>query len=152
MDVYGDHFVAQVGGGEFDLRIGPVFRSGFVRQRGRGIGSIFRNIISFVSPLFKSGAQALGRAVLSTGANIASDIAASDGSATSIKEIAKRRSLETRDAMAKKMRGGGARRRRRSQKIKAKRTTRKKKVTRRTRRRRATKRSKLDIFTQGRLG
>ena len=147
MDPYHDHYKSQTGGG-YDLSVGPVYRATFRKQKGRGLGSFFRNVISYVTPLFKSGAQALGRAALSTGANIVSDIAASDASPIAIKEIAKRRALETRDNMVKRMRGGGRRRaKRRTQSYKRKEKKVKRVRARKTRRRRSGKiRSKADIF------
>lgn len=142
MDPYADHFLSQTGG-SYDLGIGPVYRAGFTRQRGRGLGSIFRNIVSFVTPLFKSGASALGKAALQTGANIVSDIAASDGNTSTIKEIAKRRAIETRDNMTKRMRGAGRRKRgQAAKKRKSASVARPKK----TKRRRINRRTKGDIF------
>jgi len=144
MDPYDSHYRGQTGGG-IDFSIGPVYRAGFSKQRGRGFGSFLRSVLSYVSPLFKSGAQALGKAALSTGANIISDVAASDGSPISIKEIAKRRAVETRDNMVRRMRGGG-RRRKRVRKV-AKRTA-KTVVRPKTRRKRRVRkiRTKSDIF------
>jgi hypothetical protein len=147
MDPYSQHFLSQTGG-NYDFTIGPVYRAGFSRQRGRGLGSIFRNILSFVTPLFKSGATAVGQAALRTGANIVSDLAATDGS-TSIKEIAKRRLLETRDDMAKRMRGGGRKRRVTRNPVWLQRAQEggdKRKVAPTRQRRRAVRRTKLDIF------
>lgn len=146
MDPYDNHYRQQVGG-HLDLGIGTVYKAGFSKQRGRGLGTFFRNVISYVTPLFKSGAQALGRAALATGANIASDIAASDGSPISIKEIAKRRAVETRDNMVKRMRGGGRRKKRRTiKKSKRAKPVARPKQSRRPRRRTRKIRSKADIF------
>jgi len=142
MDPFESHYRGQTGGG-LDFSIGPVYRAGFSRQRGRGFSSFLRSVLSYVTPLFKSGAQALGKAALSTGANIISDVVASDGSPISIKEIAKRRAVETRDNMVRRMKGAG-RRRKRAAKRTAKTAVRPK--PRRKRRVRRQIRTKADIF------
>lgn len=152
MDEISKYYLEQSGGGAGggELSIGPVYRAGFARgQRGAGfVRDLFRSAWSFVSPLFKSGATALGKQALSTGANILSD-AAAGGPDASLRKIAKKRLVEARDTMASKMRGAGRRRRVRrkaSSPRKTKVRTKAKTVRRRRKVRRAP-RTKMDIFT-----
>lgn len=103
------------GGGESHEYIGPVYRAGFTRgQRGRGIlGSFLRGVWSFVSPLFRSGAQALGKEALNTGASILTDAAASRGAVADLRNITQQRLTEGRDRLVSKMKGQGMGRARR---------------------------------------
>lgn len=51
----------------------PIFR-GSTRQRGYGLGSIFRRAFRGITPLLKSVAKTAGKQLISTGANIANDL------------------------------------------------------------------------------
>lgn len=142
MDDFTAYYKEQTGG-NLGSGIGPVFRSGFVRQRGSGL---WQNIWSFVSPLFKSGASALGKQALSTGANILNEAVASNGSPADLKRIAKEKVVQARDSLAAKMKGGGRRRVSRARRTKRK-TVKKIRKTKRRARRRLT-RTKMDIFSE----
>ena len=71
MDRYTHYHVNESrGGGE----IGPVYRASFRMQRGNGMGSFFRGLFRFVTPLLFSGAKAVGKEFLKTGSHIITDI------------------------------------------------------------------------------
>lgn len=154
MDEFTRYYLDQSGGAvhSFDgaeERIGPVYRGGFTKgpQLGRGfLGNLFSGLWSWVSPLFRSGAQALGKEALNTGANILSD-AVTAGPSADLKDITKGRLKEARDKLVTKMRGGGRRRRRtRTRSVRRKPVKRVTRPRRQSRVRRRRGRSKLDIF------
>ena len=58
-DRYAQNYVNKSGGGE----IGPVYRSSFRVQSGKGIGS-FKRLFGFVKSLLYSGAKAVGKDAL----------------------------------------------------------------------------------------
>ena len=72
---YKKYYEVQAGGGDF-----PIFR-GYVRQRGYGLGGMFRTFYKFVMPLFKThalpflkkGAEIVGTEAVKTAADIAND-------------------------------------------------------------------------------
>ena len=66
---YENYYLNQVGNG------GPFF-SGPRYQKGYGLGNIFSSIAKTVLPLVKSGAKAIGKEVLRSGAGFASDLLA----------------------------------------------------------------------------
>ena len=69
IDQYTRNYVNQSGGGG-GSEIGPVYRASFRVQRGKGIGSFFRELFRFVKPLLYSGAKAVGKEALKTGYSI----------------------------------------------------------------------------------
>lgn len=89
---------------------------GMPYQRGSGLGSVFRGIFRALMPFVKSAGKSIGRQALSTGAQIASDLAAGKP----IKETAKRHgsigaSQLLQQAAAKlAQQGSGLRRKRRT--------------------------------------
>lgn len=150
MDEFTKYYLEQAGGGagasgSADLAVGETYAAGFRRgQKGRGVGDFFKGVWSFVSPLFKSGASALGKQALRTGADILTEAAAA-GPSADIGGIAKQRLVEARDKMTTKMRGAGRRgvKRRRTPCTKK---TKKRKVSRPRKQKKAS-RTKLDIFS-----
>ena len=64
---YRNYYAQQKGNGL------SVFRGATV-QRGRGIGSFFSKMMRGAMPLLKSGAKAVGKQLLNTGASIANDL------------------------------------------------------------------------------
>ena len=86
---YDDYYARQVGGAL------PYFTGARV-QRGHGFGSLFSGLLRSVAPLIKRGALALGKRVLTTGAQIAGDVVAGQN----VKKAAKRRATAAgRDMM-----------------------------------------------------
>ena len=86
---YDDYYARQVGGAL------PYFTGARV-QRGHGFGSLFNGLLRSVAPLIKRGALALGKRVLTTGAQIAGDVVAGQN----VKKAAKRRAtVAGRDMM-----------------------------------------------------
>ena len=86
---YDDYYARQVGGAL------PYFTGARV-QRGHGFGSLFSGLLRSVAPLIKRGALALGKRVLTTGAQIAGDVVAGQN----VKKVAKRRATAAgRDLM-----------------------------------------------------
>ena len=77
---YDDYYARQVGGAL------PYFTGARV-QKGHGFGSLVSGLLRSIAPLIKRGALALGKRVLTTGAQIAGDVV--DGQ--SIKKATKRR-------------------------------------------------------------
>ena len=66
-DFYCNYYSQQVGNGL------SVFK-GTTIQRGRGIGSFFSRMMRGAMPLLKSGAKAVGKQIVESGANIAKDL------------------------------------------------------------------------------
>ena len=86
---YDDYYARQVGGAL------PYFTGARV-QRGHGFGSLFSGLLRSVAPLIKRLALALGKRVLTTGAQIAGDVVAGQN----VKKAAKRRATAAgRDLM-----------------------------------------------------
>ena len=65
---YNAYYLAQAGGSLHVYR-------GRAYQHGHGLGSFFSGLLRSALPLFKSGARAIGREVVRTGANVLGDIA-----------------------------------------------------------------------------
>jgi len=63
-----DYYVNQSGS---DLN----FYQGVTHQKGYGIGGLFRSLFRVAMPLFKSGAKAIGKQVLRSGADLVNDLA-----------------------------------------------------------------------------
>ena len=86
---YDDYYARLVGGAL------PYFTGARV-QKGHGFGSLFSGLLRSVAPLIKRGALALGKRVLTTGAQIAGDVVAGQN----VKKAAKRRATAAgRDLM-----------------------------------------------------
>lgn len=75
---------------------------GYPYQRGAGLGSIFRRIFRAIMPYAKSA----GKSLLSTGADIASDVVSGENLETAVKKNARKTAGNLLEAAAKKMRGG----------------------------------------------
>ena len=58
-------------------------------QRGYGLGNLFKSVARFVVPLFKQGAQAVGKKALETGLAVGGDIMAGKNAKQSIKKRGK---------------------------------------------------------------
>ena len=58
---------------------------GFPYQRGAGLGNVFRSIFRTLLPLAKSAGKTIGKEMLSTGAQIASDVVAGENVGDSFK-------------------------------------------------------------------
>ena len=86
---YDDYYARQVGGA-------LPYITGARVQRGHGFGSLFSGLLRSVAPLIKRGVLALGKRVLTTGAQIAGDVVAGQN----VKKAAKRRATAAgRDLM-----------------------------------------------------
>lgn len=68
-NIYYNYYLAQTGNG-LNHFSGPVF------QRGNGLGSIFKSLVRFITPVFRPVGKAIGREALRTGSKIASDLLA----------------------------------------------------------------------------
>ena len=66
---YEQYYLNQIGG-----EIGPLYRSSFRVQRGRGFGGFFSGLWKSIKPLFYKGAKAIGKEVLNTGISTLADI------------------------------------------------------------------------------
>lgn len=58
-------------------------------QRGHGLGNFFRSLGRTVMPLISKGARAIGKQVLRTGAEVASDVLSGENVGESIKKRSK---------------------------------------------------------------
>jgi hypothetical protein len=74
MDHLTAYYIHQGGGGRIHV-IGPVFVGSPLVQRGNGIGSFLGSLLRIVMLVLESGAGAVGRETLRTGARILSHIA-----------------------------------------------------------------------------
>lgn len=145
MDEFTKFYLEQSGGGSAEDNIGPVYVAGFQRgQRGRGFMDVLRGAWSFVSPLFTSGANALTKQALSTGASILGEAASRPDS---IKDIARDKLRESRDTMVAKMKGAGRKRPRVKKPLKRTKKTKTKTGAVRKVKRKAKLRTKFDIFS-----
>lgn len=80
---YTNYYVNQAGSGMSH------FYSGLPYQKGYGLGSFLGGLFRTVFPLFKSGAQAVGREALRAGSHVLTDMATgSDSLSTSLKRHA----------------------------------------------------------------
>lgn len=70
---YIQYYARQAGGGSLQ-NIGPIYSKARVKQRGRGIGSVFGSIYRFIKPLIASLSPALKSSALSAASGIINDI------------------------------------------------------------------------------
>ena len=75
-------------------------------QRGAGLGNIFRNIFRFILPIAKSAGQTVGKQMLKTGADIATDVLAGKEFKDTIKVRGKEAAADLLDKASNKMKGG----------------------------------------------
>ena len=88
---YNDYYARQVGGA-------LPYVAGARIQKGHVFGSLFSRLLRSVAPLIKRGTITLGKSALTTGPQIAGDVAAG----RNVKKAAKRRATATgRDLMQK---------------------------------------------------
>lgn len=71
------YYLQQAGGGGFR---GPVF------QRGNGLGSIFKSLVRFITPIIKPAAKALGREAIGVGSRWFGDISAGQDPKSALKK------------------------------------------------------------------
>lgn len=123
MDPLTAYYKNQAGAGGLGDLIGPVYRGSFHVQQGHGIGSFLSGLFRLVRPVLVSGAKALGRGTLATGANILSDIASKNPN-TKIKNIIANRVTESTNKLVSKLQGKGKKRKRKTTKTSRKKTKR----------------------------
>lgn len=75
----GNPYISQSGGALASFR-GPIY------QRGSGLGSVFKSLFRFITPIFKPAARALGGEALGLGQRVLGDIV----SGKNVKESLKR--------------------------------------------------------------
>lgn len=71
-NAYIEYYTVQVGSGFKD--IGPLYHNARFVQQGRGFGSVFEKLFTFLKPVFKSGFNALKDSALKTGTSILSEV------------------------------------------------------------------------------
>lgn len=71
-NTYIEYYSVQVGSGLKD--IGPLFYNTRFVQQGRGFGSFFETLFTYLKPVFKSGLNALKDSALTTGSSILSEV------------------------------------------------------------------------------
>lgn len=71
-NAYIEYYTVQIGSGLKD--IGPLYHNYRFVQQGRGFGSFFETLFSYLKPVFKSGVNALKDSALKTGSSILSEI------------------------------------------------------------------------------
>lgn len=71
------HYYLQQAGGSFH---GPVF------QRGNGLGSIFKSLVRFITPIIKPAAKALGREAVGIGSRWIGDISSGEDPQKALKK------------------------------------------------------------------
>lgn len=149
-DPYIKYYVEQAGKGI------NVYR-GASYQKGHGVGSFFGSLFRTVMPLIRSGARAVRRQVLSSGASLLGDVAENKP----FKQAFKERLSEASGSLKRKaedkvmqMAGSGHKRAKKRRKVhsvsavrRRKTSLRRKKTKKRVTRKRATKKGKLDIFS-----
>jgi hypothetical protein len=116
MDPLTAYYVNQ-GGGRLDDYIGPMYVGSPNIQQGKGLGSFLAGLFRIVKPVLVSGAKSLGKAALTTGANIISDIA-SKQEGSKVKDIVGTRVTETVKDLTKKLHQTGKGRKRKRKIIK----------------------------------
>lgn len=109
MDPLTTYYVNQTGGRLSD-HIGPLYSGSPFIQHGHGIGNFLGGLFRIIKPFLVSGAKAVGRESLSTGANILSDIA-NKKSGEKVGKIVANRVTESTHRLVNKMRGKGRRKR-----------------------------------------
>lgn len=95
---------------------GLLYYQGARLQKGSGLGGIFRRMLRFAFPLFKSGVKAVGKQVLRSGVDIANDYVQGKDIKTSAKEKIKEAGKLLTDKAASKVKtmiGSGRNKRRR---------------------------------------
>ena len=75
MDPLTAYYKNQAGAGGLGDLIGPLYKGSFHVQQGHGIGSFLSGLFRIVRPVLVSGAKAVGKEALASGASILSDIA-----------------------------------------------------------------------------
>lgn len=132
---YENYYLNQAGYGSI-----PVYR-GVGVQRGYGLGNILASAFRSAMPLFKRGAQFLGRKFLDTGAKVVSDVASGiplKASLTTRSKTAGKETMLSAAEAVKKMTGSGLK----------KRSARSRKITRsKAKRRKTSCPSYSDIFS-----
>ena len=123
----------------------PVFR-GSAWQQGYGLGGLFKSLARAAMPMVKSGAKALGKIALNTGANLLGDAV----SGKNLKEAAKARGKEAANVAKNRavnrlqtyaQTGSGRKRRRRKTTVKSRTTTKRSRSKKRTVKKRKASRS-----------
>lgn len=71
-NAYIEYYTVQVGSGFKD--IGPLYHNARFVQQGRGFGSFFETLFTYLKPVFKSGLSALTDSALKTGTSILSEV------------------------------------------------------------------------------
>lgn len=71
-NAYIEYYSVQVGSGLKD--IGPLYHNPRFIQQGRGFGSFFQTLFSYLKPVFKSGLNAIKDSALSTGTSMLSEM------------------------------------------------------------------------------
>ena len=71
-NAYIEYYTVQVGSGLKD--IGPLYHNTRFVQQGRGFGSFFETLFTYLKPVFKSGFNALKDSALKTGTSIISEV------------------------------------------------------------------------------
>lgn len=83
--------------------------SGFIGlpyQRGAGLGSIFKRIFRTILPYAKSAGESIGKTLLSTGADIATDVVSGENLKSSVKKNTRKAAANLLETAANKMKGG----------------------------------------------
>ena len=86
-EAYYNYYTRQAGAGFF---------SGG-RQKGSGLGNLFKSFGRMVTPLVSKGAKSLGRQLLTTGAHVARDVLSGESVGSSIQNRAKQAGMEVLD-------------------------------------------------------
>lgn len=71
-NAYIEYYSVQVGSGLKD--IGPLYHNARFVQHGRGFGSFFESLFTYLKPVFKSGLNALKDSALKTGTSLLSEV------------------------------------------------------------------------------
>ena len=71
-NAYIEYYSVQVGSGLKD--IGPLYHNARFVQQGRGFGSFFETLFTYLKPVFKSGFNALKDSALKTGTSILNEV------------------------------------------------------------------------------
>jgi hypothetical protein len=112
MDHLTAYYVNQSGSRLGDY-IGPLYVGSPYIQQGNGLGSFLSSLFRIVKPVLFSGAKSIGKAALTTGADIMNDIA-NKQEGSKIKDIVANRVSESIKGLTDKLqqRGKGRKRRR----------------------------------------
>ena len=71
-NAYIEYYTVQVGSGLKD--IGPLYHNARFVQQGRGFGSFFETLFTYLKPVFKSGLNAIKDSALKTGTSIITEV------------------------------------------------------------------------------